>query len=127
MYDGPAVGRLAGWTEPGPPAHVVEERLLKGERDQVPYLEAVLMAHHEVGDAGAARDASQQGKPELIPRDFLRVIAVWSLIPSYLLAGGLIGYLLDQWLGWFPYLTGACLLLALIVAVRDMNRLSKEL
>jgi hypothetical protein len=85
------------------------------------------MAHHEIGDAGAAGDASQDRKLEIIPRDYLRVIAVWSLIPSYLLAGGLIGYMLDRWLGWFPYMTGACLLLALIVAVRDMNRLSKEL
>lgn len=61
--------------------------------------------------------------PELLPREFLRVIAVWSLIPSYLLAGALIGYALDRWLGLFPYLTGVGLLLALLLATRDMLRL----
>lgn len=59
----------------------------------------------------------------MIPREFLRVIAVWSLIPSYLLAGGLIGWGADTWLHTFPYITGVGLLLALVVAVRDMARL----
>jgi hypothetical protein len=80
-----------------------------------------------VEDAGAARDARKDGNFSLIPRDFLRVIAVWSLIPSYAVAGALAGYLADRWLGWFPYLTGAGLLLALFVAVRDMMRLRDEL
>ncbi len=60
---------------------------------------------------------------ELIPREYLRVIAVWSLIPSYMFAGAVIGYFLDRWLGWFPYLTAGGLLLALLVATRDMMRL----
>jgi hypothetical protein len=60
---------------------------------------------------------------DLIPREFLRVIAVWSLIPSYALAGGLLGYAADKWLHTFPYLTAVGLLLALILAVRDMYRL----
>ena len=77
--------------------------------------------------AKAAREHRKDGSFSLIPREFLRVIAVWSLIPSYLLAGGLAGYLADRWLGWFPYLTGAGLLLALIVAVKDMMRLRDEL
>lgn len=63
---------------------------------------------------------------DLIPREYLRLIAAWSLIPSYLVAGGLIGYGLDTWLHVFPYLTGVGLLLALVLAVRDMLRLRRE-
>lgn len=64
---------------------------------------------------------------DMIPREFLRVISVWSLIPSYLLAGGLLGYFADRLLGWFPYVTGLGLLLALVFAVRDMLRLRDEM
>jgi hypothetical protein len=63
----------------------------------------------------------------LVPQEFLRVIAVWSLVPSYLLAGALLGYVADRAVGWFPYLTGAGLLVALVFAVRDMMRLRDEL
>ena len=60
---------------------------------------------------------------DLIPREFLKVIGVWSLIPSYLLAGGLLGYGLDLVVGTFPILLDVGLLVALIFAVRDMARL----
>jgi len=73
----------------------------------------------------SARPAHTRGT-ELIPREFLRVIATWSLIPSYLVAGGLIGYGLDRWWHSFPYVTGACLLLALALSVRDMLRLRRD-
>jgi len=63
----------------------------------------------------------------MIPREFLRVIAVWSLVPSYLLAGGFFGYLVDRWLSIFPYITGVGLLIALAMAVRDMYRLRDEM
>jgi hypothetical protein len=53
-------------------------------------------------------------------------VAVWSLIPSYIAAGGAIGYGLDKWLTTFPYLTGAGILVAFSLAVRDMMRLKKE-
>jgi len=55
------------------------------------------------------------------------VIAVWSLVPSYLLAGGFFGYLVDRWLSIFPYITGVGLLIALAMAVRDMYRLRDEM
>ena len=76
-------------------------------------------------DAGATErsDPSQRPSTDLIPREYLRVLAVWSLIPSYAIAGGLIGYAADQWLHTFPYLTALGLLLALILAVRDIYRL----
>ena len=70
---------------------------------------------------------AEKGAPtpskRLIPKEFLKVLAVWSLIPSYLIAGGFIGYLLDRWFKLFPYLTGAGILIALVMAVRDMLRL----
>jgi F0F1-type ATP synthase assembly protein I len=56
----------------------------------------------------------------------MRVIAIWSLIPSYLVGGGVIGYGLDMAFHTFPYLTSAGLLLALMLAVRDMMRLRDE-
>ncbi len=57
----------------------------------------------------------------------LRVIAVWSLIPTYMLAAGAIGYGLDRWLHTFPYLLLVCLLVGFGLAIRDMLKLTKEL
>ncbi len=59
----------------------------------------------------------------MIPGSFLRILAVWSLIPAYLAAGGLIGFALDKWWGTFPYVTGLGLIVALAIAVKDMLRL----
>jgi hypothetical protein len=81
-----------------------------------------------VSDSSPIRDHSgPRRRLELIPREFLRVIAVWSLVPSYLVAGGIIGYLVDRGFGWFPYVTGVGLVVALVFAVRDMLRLRDEL
>lgn len=77
----------------------------------------------EAGTPGPMRDT----RVDLIPRDYLRIIAVWSLLPAYSLAGAFLGYWADRFLGWFPYLTGVGLLLALALAVRDMLRLRDEL
>jgi F0F1-type ATP synthase assembly protein I len=63
---------------------------------------------------------------DLFSPKFLKIIAIWSLIPSYLVAGGGIGYGVDRWLKTFPYFTGAGLLLGFSLAVRDMLRLKKE-
>ncbi len=68
---------------------------------------------------------AEKAKP-LIPRQFLKIIAIWSLVPSYLIGGGVIGYGLDAALHTFPYLTSVGLLLALVLAVRDMLRLRDE-
>ena len=65
--------------------------------------------------------------PDLIPREFLRVIALWSLIPAYLLAGAFLGWLVDSWLHSSPYGVGVGLLIALAVAVKDMLRLRDEM
>lgn len=56
----------------------------------------------------------------------LKALAVWSLLPTYLLAGGLIGYGLDRWLQTFPFVTGAGILVGFGFAVRDMLRLRDE-
>jgi hypothetical protein len=77
--------------------------------------------------SGTAGGPPRHEHVDLIPREFLRVIAIWSLIPSYSAAGALVGYLADRFLGWFPYLTGAGLLIALVMAVRDVYRLRDEM
>lgn len=81
------------------------------------------------GEAGGSEDPPTRGRGnvELVPHEFVKIIAVWSLIPSYMIAGGFIGYLMDRWLDWFPYLTGAGILFALALAVRDMWRLKDEM
>ena len=57
----------------------------------------------------------------------LKQVAVWSLIPTYSAGGGLIGYGLDKWLHTFPLFTGAGLLVALGLAIRDMLKLRDEI
>ena len=62
----------------------------------------------------------------LLSTKLLKILAIWSLIPSYLVAGGAIGYGLDRWLTTFPLITGAGILVAFSLAVHDMLRLKKE-
>jgi len=64
---------------------------------------------------------------DLIPREYLRVIAVWSVIPLYAIAGAFLGWLVDQWLGTYPYGIGVGLILALVWAIRDVMRLRETL
>ena len=63
----------------------------------------------------------------MISKGFLKLVAVWSLIPTYSLAGGLIGYGLDRWLHTFPVFTGAGIVVAFGFAIRDMLRLRDEI
>lgn len=65
--------------------------------------------------------------PDLIPREFLRVLAVWSLIPAYMVAGAMFGWLVDRWLDTFPFGIGIGLIVALALATRDMLRLRDEM
>jgi hypothetical protein len=81
----------------------------------------------DTSGGGAAGGPGARERADLIPREFLRIIAVWSLVPSYLAAGGLIGYVIDQMANLFPYITGVGLLVALGMAVRDMYRLRDEM
>ncbi len=71
----------------------------------------------------ASSNASEHRSRDLVPREYLRIIALWSLIPSYAIAGGLVGYFLDKWLGTAPWLMAVGLLGALVLAVRDVYRL----
>jgi F0F1-type ATP synthase assembly protein I len=64
---------------------------------------------------------------ELISKKLLKAVAIWSLIPSYLAAGGGIGYGLDAWFGTFPLFMGLLMFVGFGLAVRDMLRLKKEL
>lgn len=68
-------------------------------------------------------EADPDKKPDLIPREFLRVIAVWSIVPMYALAGAFFGWLFDLAFHTSPYGLGVGLILALIFAVRDVLRL----
>jgi hypothetical protein len=77
------------------------------------------------GQPGTGSGANRS--PDLIPREFLRVIAVWSLIPAYLLAGAFVGWLVDAWLHTYPFGIALGLLIALVFAVRDMLRLRDTL
>lgn len=71
----------------------------------------------------APADPGSRKHPDLIPREFMKAIAVWSVIPMYLLAGGFIGWLVDVWLRSSPYGVGVGLVIGLALAVRDMLRL----
>jgi F0F1-type ATP synthase assembly protein I len=62
-----------------------------------------------------------------VPREYLRAIALWSIVPAYAVAGGFFGYLADRWLDTFPFGLGLGLVVGLGLAVRDMLRLREEL
>lgn len=61
------------------------------------------------------------------PTGFLKLVAVWSLIPTYSLAGALVGYGIDRWLHTFPLFTGAGIVLGFGLAIRDMLKLRDEM
>ena len=64
-------------------------------------------------------------KKRLLSTDLLKIVAIWSLVPSYSIAGGAVGYGLDRWFDTFPILTSVGLLFALALAVKDMMRLKE--
>jgi len=78
-------------------------------------------------EPGRSAGAGPGKHPDLIPREFLRTIAVWSVIPLYAISGAFIGWIVDQWLGTTPYGIGVGLVIALIFAVRDLMRLRDEM
>jgi F0F1-type ATP synthase assembly protein I len=83
-----------------------------------------------VADTKDVADSQEQRpdrSPDIVPREFLRVLAVWSLIPAYAAAGAFLGWLMDAWLHTSPYGIGLGLVIALALAVRDMLRLRDEL
>ena len=86
-------------------------------------------ADSEGGGPGPVTSPNSSGhrSRDLIPREYLRIIAIWSLVPSYAIAGALLGYGADRWLKTFPYLTALGLLLALVLSVRDIYRLRDTL
>lgn len=58
--------------------------------------------------------------------NLLKLVAIWSVVPTYSVAGGLIGYALDRWLHTFPLVTGAGIIVAFGFAVRDLLKLRDE-
>jgi len=65
--------------------------------------------------------------PDLISRDFMRLVAIWSIVPAWLIGGAFLGWLVDQWLHTFPYGVGIGLVLGLVLSVRDIMRLRDSL
>jgi F0F1-type ATP synthase assembly protein I len=55
------------------------------------------------------------------------VLAVWSVVPAYLIAGAFLGWLADRWLGTWPFGMAIGLIFALALAVRDIIRLRETL
>jgi hypothetical protein len=64
----------------------------------------------------------------LISPEFLRIITLWSVIPAYMIAAAALGYFVGHYLApaATPYIMGAFLLLALVLAVRDVARIRRE-
>ena len=75
------------------------------------------------GEPGHDRSHSSQ---DLFSPEFLRIIGMWSVIPTYLIAGGLLGWLADYILHTFPFGIAVGLLAALALSVRDSMRLRNE-
>jgi len=79
---------------------------------------------HASTDLGESHDEIDQRKnPDLISRDFMRLVAVWSIVPAWLIGGAFLGWLADLWLHTFPYGIGIGLVVGLILSVRDVMRL----
>jgi F0F1-type ATP synthase assembly protein I len=65
--------------------------------------------------------------PDLISRDFIRLVAIWSIVPAWLIGGAFLGWLVDVWLHTFPYGVGVGLMVGLALSVRDVMRLRDSL
>ena len=57
----------------------------------------------------------------------MRLVAIWSIVPAWLIGGAFLGWLADLWLHTSPYGIGIGLLVGLILSVRDMMRLKNTL
>ena len=68
-------------------------------------------------------ELEEDRKPDLISRDFMRLIAIWSIVPAWLIGGAFLGWLADLWLHTFPYGVGIGLIVGLALSVRDVMRL----
>jgi F0F1-type ATP synthase assembly protein I len=83
---------------------------------------------HTSTDLGDHRDElGGDHKPDLISRDFMRLIAIWSIVPAWLIGGAFLGWLVDLWLHTFPYGVGIGLIVGLALSVRDVMRLRDSL
>jgi F0F1-type ATP synthase assembly protein I len=67
-------------------------------------------------------------KPDLVSRDFMRLITVWSIVPAWLIGGAFLGWLFTLWLpSTYPYAIGVGLVLGLVMSVRDVLRIRDTL
>ena len=72
-------------------------------------------------------ELDEDSSPDLISREFMRAVAIWSIVPAWLIAGAFLGWLVDLWLHTFPYGVGIGLVVGLILSVRDVMRLRDSL
>jgi F0F1-type ATP synthase assembly protein I len=78
-----------------------------------------LKEHHD--------EVERDSNPDLISRDFMRLVAIWSIVPAWLIGGAFLGWLVDLWLHTFPYGVGIGLIVGLALSVRDVMRLRDSL
>ncbi|MEI7815052.1 MAG: hypothetical protein WCJ13_09700 [Coriobacteriia bacterium] len=80
------------------------------------------MCATDLGDYPDEIDADR--KPDLISRDFMRLVAIWSIVPAWLIGGAFLGFLVSLWLRFpWPYGIGVGLVVGLALSVRDVIRL----
>ena len=80
------------------------------------------MCATDLGDHRDEIDADR--KPDLISRDFMRLVAIWSIVPAWLIGGAFLGWLASLWLHFpWPYGIGVGLVAGLALSVRDVMRL----
>jgi len=82
---------------------------------------------HASSGADHGEDFRDVKRPDLISRDFMRLVAIWSIVPAWLIGGAFLGWLADQWLHTFPYGVGIGLMVGLALSVRDVMRLRDSL
>jgi ATP synthase protein I len=79
-----------------------------------------------IADARAAAAHGVGPAPKPQPKGYAQGSRVLAELIGAPLGGGLIGWLLDRWLGTGPWLLLILLVLAIVVAFRNIYRLSKE-
>jgi len=72
------------------------------------------------------KDDTSRNSRSLLSPEFLRIVGVWSVIPTYLIAGAALGFLFDYFAGTWPFGLAIGLLIGLIVGVLDSLRLRNE-
>ena len=79
-----------------------------------------------IARARAAEDARGGGGPRPPAKGYAQGSRVLAELIGAPIGGGLIGWLLDRWLGTSPWLMLTLLVLAIVAAFRNIYRISQE-